>query len=226
MKPEYTEADVQCALAEIANGKSIRKASLEWGVPRTTLQDRNATTLPHVEAASHLQRLPTVIENQLTNWVLTQEALGRGVTHAQIRVFGQRLLALQGDHVPLGRHWISRFLARNPILKTKKQIFVDSVRVNNACSEVIRPWFQNLEIPAIRAIPASQRWNMDETGIMEGYGLNGLVVGHAEKRKVQGKQPGSRAWTSIIECVSATGVSTAPAVIYKGKTVQQQWFPS
>jgi hypothetical protein len=226
MKLEYTESDVQCALAEIANGKSLRKAAVEWGVPRSTLQDRNATTLPHLEAASHLQRLPTVMENQLTNWVLTQEALGRGVTHAQIRVFGQRLLALQGDHLPLGRHWISRFLARNPILKTKRQIFVDSVRVNNACSEVIRPWFQNLEIPAIKAIPASQRWNMDETGIMEGYGLNGLVVGHAEKRKVQGKQPGSRAWTSIIECISATGVSTAPAVIYKGKTVQQQWFPS
>ena len=82
---------------------------------------------------------------------------------------------------------MSRFLARNPILKTKRQIYIDSVRVNNACSEVIRLWFQKLEIPAIRAILASQRWNMDETGIMEGYGLNGLVIGHAEKRKVQGK---------------------------------------
>ena len=121
---------------------------------------------------------------------------------------------------------MTRFLARNPILKTKRQIYVDSVRVNNACSEVIRPCFQKLEIPAIRAIPASQRWNMDKTGIMEGYGLNGLVVGHAEKRKVQGKQPGSRTWTTIIECISATGASTLPTVIYKGKDVQQQWFPS
>jgi len=226
MKLEYTEFDVQCALTEIANGKSLRKAALEWGVPRSTLQDRNKTTLPHVKATNHLQRLPTVIENRLTNWVLTQEALGRGVTHAQIRVFGQRLLALQGDHLPLGKHWMSRFLARNPILKTKRQIYVDSVRVNNACSEVIRPWFQKLEIPAIRAIPASQRWNMNETGIMEGYDLNELVVGHAEKRKVQGKQPGSRTWTTIIECISATGASTLPTVIYKGKDVQQQWFPS
>ena len=61
---------------------------------------------------------------------------------------------------------------------------------------------------------------------MEGYSLNGLVVGHAEKRKVQGKQPGSRTWTTIIECISATGASTLPTVIYKGKDVQQQWFPS
>ena len=62
---------------------------------------------------------------------------------------------------------------------------------------------------------------MDETGIMEGYGLNGLILGYAEKRKVQGKQPDSRTWTTIIECNSATGVSILPAVIYKGKSVQK-----
>lgn len=222
MKPEYTEYDVMCALEEVANGKSLRKASLEWGVPRSTLQSRNTTTQSRQDGASHLQRLPTVVENRLTNWILNQEALGYGVTHAQIRVFGERLLALQGDHKPLGKHWIARFLARNPVLKTKRQIYVDSIRVNCARSEVIKPWFQKLDIPAIRAIPANQRWNMDETGVMEGYGLNGYVVGSAETRKVQGKQPGSRAWTTIIECISATGASTLPLVIYKGKSVQQQ----
>src|ERR1700712_2247245 len=117
-------------------------------------------------------------------------------------------------------------MTRNLILKTKRQIYVDSVRVNNACLEVTRPWFQKLDMPAIRAIPANQRWNKDETGVMEGYGLNGLVVCHAEKRKTQGKQPGSRAWTSIIiQCISATGAPTLPLVIYKGKSVQQPWFP-
>ena len=60
---------------------------------------------------------------------------------------------------------------------------------------------------------------MNETGVMEGYGLNGLIVGHAEKRKIQGKQPGSRAWTTIIKCISAIGAFTLPAVIYKGKDV-------
>src|SRR6195952_1952631 len=159
MKPQYTEDDVKCALNEIANGKSMRKARLEWGIPRSTLRDHNAATETHREAADHLQRLPTVVENRLANWILNQEALGHGVTHAKIRVFGERLLALQGDHLPLGKHWMTRFMTRNPIRKTKRQIYVDSVRVNNACLEVIWPWFQKLDIPAIRAIPASQRWN-------------------------------------------------------------------
>lgn len=67
---------------------------------------------------------------------------------------------------------------------------------------------------------------MDEAGIMEGLGDNGLVIGHTNRRFVQRKQPGSRNWTSFIECVSAAGDNTTPLVIYKGKSVQQQWFPA
>ncbi|OHW97226.1 transposase, partial [Colletotrichum incanum] len=52
-----------------------------------------------------------------------------------------------------------------------------------------------------------------------------LVLGRAETKSVRKKQPGSRAWVSIIECISAEGIPLHPLVIYKGKTVQQQWFP-
>ena len=66
---------------------------------------------------------------------------------------------------------------------------------------------------------------MDESGIMKGCEVNGLVVGSSERRSIQKKQPGSRAWTSFIECISATGKALLPLVIFKGKSVQQQWFP-
>ena len=62
---------------------------------------------------------------------------------------------------------------------------------------------------------------MDETGIMEGQGINGLVVGNKHRHFVQKKQPGLRQWTSIIECISATGMRLAPLVIFRGKLVQQ-----
>ena len=56
-----------CALAEIANGKFKRKALLKWGIFKSTLRNCKIITLLYHEAASHLQRLPTVIKNQLTN---------------------------------------------------------------------------------------------------------------------------------------------------------------
>ena len=85
--------------------------------------------------------------------------------------------------------------------------------------------FGLLNIPEIRDILPKNRYNADEFGIMGGQGVNGLVVGSSETRAVQQKTPGSRAWTSFIECISATGVALPPAVIFKGNSVQQQWFP-
>jgi 4-hydroxybenzoate polyprenyltransferase len=66
---------------------------------------------------------------------------------------------------------------------------------------------------------------MDESGLLEGQGSNGLVLGSREKVAVRRKQPGSRAWTSFVECISATGKALPPLVIFKGESVQQQWFP-
>jgi hypothetical protein len=43
---------------------------------------------------------------------------------------------------------------------------------------------------------------------MEGYGINEFVVGHASRRFVQKKQPGSRAWMSFLESISAVGASS------------------
>jgi 4-hydroxybenzoate polyprenyltransferase len=66
---------------------------------------------------------------------------------------------------------------------------------------------------------------MDEAGVMEGMGINGLVVGRKGRKAILKKAPGTRVWISFIECISATGKSTTPLVIFKGQTVQQQWFP-
>ncbi|KAM4060444.1 DDE superfamily endonuclease [Hirsutella rhossiliensis] len=66
---------------------------------------------------------------------------------------------------------------------------------------------------------------MDETGILEGLGCNGLVLGSSEKKEAIKKRLGSRCWTTIVECVSATGQALTPLVIFKGQDLQQQWFP-
>lgn len=85
------------------------------------------------------------------------------------------------------------FIRRNPILKTKKQFRIDSARVNSVIFNIFKAWFQKLEIPTTKAIKAENRWNIDEAGIIEGQGENGLVVGSAYKRFIQKKQPSSKA---------------------------------
>ena len=71
----------------------------------------------------------------------------------------------------------------------------------------------------ISAIKPENRYNIDESGIIKGLGANGLVVGSAQRRFIQKKQPGSRSWTSFIKCISAIGNAFLLLVIFKGKSV-------
>jgi hypothetical protein len=223
---QYTEHDLGQAVIAVTNGQSVKKAALHWGIPRSTLRHRLQGTEPREEAFAGQQRLSPVQERHLTRWILTQGDLGLPPTHAQIKQFTIRILATKGDHQPIGKHWIEAFLKRNPSIRTQKSYSRESARINGATTEVIKPWFNHFFIPEVQAIKPENRYNMDEAGIMEGLGENGLVVGSSEKRAIQKKFPGSRTWTSFLECISATGVPLPPLVIFKGKSVQQQWFPN
>jgi hypothetical protein len=56
-------------------------------------------------------------------------------------------------------------------------------------------------------------------------GLDSLIVGSSDsKKKTLLKSPQTRAWTSFIEAVTATGRALTPAIIFKGKELQAQWF--
>jgi DDE superfamily endonuclease/Tc5 transposase DNA-binding domain len=222
---KYTEYDIGQAILAVTNGQSIKSAALQWGIPRTTLHGRLHGRESRNEAFAGQQRLSPAQEKSLTQWILMQSDLGLPPTHAQIKQFTTRILAVKGDHEPLGKRWMQAFLRRNPSLRTQRAHSRESARINGATTEVIRPWFNRLHISEIHTIKPENRYNMDEAGIMEGLGENGLVVGSAEKRSIQKKTPGSRTWTSFLECISATGVSLPPLVMFKGKSVQQQWFP-
>ena len=117
------------------------------------------------------------------------------------------------------------FFERNPAVKTLPGKRIESERLKNASTETIMDFFQYFDDPAIKAIPPSDRYNMDEAGIMEGLGVNGLVVGASELRAAHMKEPNRGSWMTFIECISANGNSVDPIVIFRGKTIQQQWFP-
>lgn len=222
----YTEDDIAMALGAIVNGQSIRKAALDYGIPRATLQDRINGGLSHRLSTQNQQKIAPIQEKQLASWILIQEALGVSPTHRQIREIGEILLIQRGEDPTLGKRWIRNFIRRNPEIRTKYQTRIDSARVTGTTTDTLKEWFKKLDLPDIKHIKPENRWNMDEAGIMEGQGLNGLVVGSSQQKAIQKKQPGSKVWTSFIECVSAVGRALDPLVIFKGKSVQQQWFPT
>ena len=221
----YTEAEISQALESILNGQSIKTAAKEWGIPRSTLQRRIQGAQSRASIAASRQKLSPTQESHLVQWVQVQAALGLPPTHQQVREFAERILRLQGGPQTLGKNWFQAFMRRNPSIKVQRARPIDSQRANGASTDTIRAWFRYLSIPEIKAIQPANRYNMDETGILEGQGSNGLVLGSSRARNLLKKQPGSKAWITLIECVNATGSAVPPLVIYKGQSVQQQWFP-
>jgi len=70
---------------------------------------------------------------------------------------------------------------------------IDSRCTNGVNSKVITAWFKRLALLVVYSIKPANRYNMDEAGIIEGMGTNGLVVGRLGKKVIQWKTPGLKA---------------------------------
>jgi hypothetical protein len=81
MKTLYTEEDPVCALGSVATGVSMRKATVDYRIPRSTLQDRMKCHTSHHKGAIGLQNLVPIQEKQLREFVLVQESLGPGLAY-------------------------------------------------------------------------------------------------------------------------------------------------
>ncbi|KAE9565961.1 hypothetical protein CGMCC3_g17862 [Colletotrichum fructicola] len=223
--PNYTPDDLAGAIAAVRGGQPVLAAAREWGVPYATIYGRLKGATSKRESKVCEQRLSTKQESALTTWVLTQGSLGFAPSHRRVRMFAERVLRAAGDMRPLGRKWMEGFLRRNPAVKTLKARKINARRVKDVTIDDVKQFFAILNLPEVKKIPMSLRWNMDETGIAEGTQRDDLVLGCSGKPSIFVQSSEDRTWTSIVECISANGQSLPPLVIFKGKTVQQQWFP-
>ncbi|OHE92284.1 hypothetical protein CORC01_12399 [Colletotrichum orchidophilum] len=136
--PNYTEEHVKNAENDVLHGKSIRKASADWGIPYATLSGRlkGATTVR--KSKEDYQRLSKYQEKSLAHWAIIQGQLGFAPSHAQVREFATRILRQGGDHRPLGKKWLEGFLRRNPALKTLRARSMDSKRVKSVTIDIVK----------------------------------------------------------------------------------------
>ena len=190
--PLYTEDDIQKALEKVASGVPVATAAREHGIPRHTLRGRYKGTGTMAEAKIAQKLLSTEQEERLAAWALVQDSLGLGPTYAQLRYAAEIMLQESGREISLGRCWVRNFLARNPSVKDLKGKPVVEECVNGATPDRIKAFITGLYEPLIRQIHCTNRWNMDETGLMEGAGGNRKVIGCAKRRFAVKKTSGSR----------------------------------
>lgn len=228
---KYSEERLQEALLAIENGLPVAKASKEYGIPRGTLRHRIEGAISLKERASHQKLISDYEETCLAHWIEVQAMVGQPPTHQTVRLAAESYLKAAGDTRKPGKNWTLKFLARHPHLKTLSGKSHDIQRSKGVEPDQIKGLFNALNHPHIRTIRAANRWNFDETGLAEGAGYSGKVIAPAEakggkkRRYALVKGSGIRTWVTVIEAVNAEGNSLAPVVIFKGESIQAQWFP-
>ncbi|GKU12548.1 unnamed protein product [Fusarium langsethiae] len=206
------------------NGFSPPQAAQRHGVPRSTLVDRLNGRRAVNEQIHPRRRLSKSQEDRLAFWILRQESLGYAPSHSQIRACVMGLLRRQGERPNLGHNWVARFINRRADLKTKMGRRQEAKRFNSFTPKAVH-WYFDIREGHYGWIKPENTVNVDEGGIMIGFGLDSLVVGSADpKRKAFLKGPQTRNWTSFIEAVTADGRVLVPGIIFKGKELQKQWF--
>ncbi|KAF4335137.1 Fot2 transposase [Fusarium beomiforme] len=221
----YTEDNMADAILDITeNGLSQQHAAQKHGIPQQTISDRfhDQTALDdQVQPNRHLSRNQ---EANLVSWILRQESLGYAPSHSQIRACVVALLKQQNKKQELGRNWVAKFIKRHSDLKTKLGRRQEANRFNSFTPKAVH-WYFDIREEEYGWIKRENTVNVDEGGIMTGFGLDSLVVGSSDpKRKALLKSPQSRNWTSFIEAITADGRALTPGIIFKGKALQQQWF--
>ncbi|KAG6990217.1 Pogo transposable element with ZNF domain [Fusarium oxysporum f. sp. conglutinans] len=165
-----------------------------------------------------------ILEDRLVRWLLRQESLGYALTHSQLRSCVEALLRQQGDNKPLGKHWTTRFVKHHSKLSTKLGKRQEAARFDGFTPKAVN-WYFDIRENEYGWIKPENTVNVDEGGIMAGFGLDSLVIGSSDpKKKALLKGVQSRTWTSFIEAVTATGRALKPGIIFKGKELQKQWF--
>ncbi|KAJ3453209.1 hypothetical protein MRS44_018864 [Fusarium solani] len=221
----YTEEDVIQAVLDVTdNGLSQNQAAQKNGVPQTTLSDRLRGLPSKSEVTQPAQLLSKSEESRLVTWILRQEALGYAPSHSQVRATVAALLRQQGRERPIGVHWLARFIKRHPNIKTKVGKRQEAARFNSFTPMAVN-WYFDIRESEYGWIKPENTVNVDEGGIMAGFGLDSLVIGSSDPRRkafLKGSQ--SRTWTTFMEAVTADGRLLKPGIIFKGKELQQQWF--
>jgi hypothetical protein len=224
------ENSIRLAIHDFENGvyPYLSTAAVEYSVPRTTLITRmNGATDTHT-AHEHQQRLTSLQEESLAEWILEEEARGYPPTHVRAQEMASCVLRSNGDSRPLGKRWIRSFIQRNPRIASVVGKKIEPSRIESTTPEQLQGFFDRYDrVRRQYDIMLDDTWNMDEVGTALGICSNTRVLsGKKKARTYVKKAKDKREWVSVLECINTTGRKLRPLTVFKGKSVQMQWLPA
>jgi hypothetical protein len=233
--PSYTEEDVNNALNALVNGeyRSIRQAALAFGIPSLTLHNRRRKSKSRKESHVSQQLLTPIEESTLENWIYRAAKLGAPITLQLVKILALEIQSEQSSNNnenesnPISDRWIDRFRAQHPRIKTCFSHTIDTAQSTALDFSTIKSYFDNLgEVLRKHKYPPSAIYNVNETSFSIGSSRKSVVLLDQLNQRQEKKQPGQQEWITCLECISASGVTLPPCLIFKGQNLNSGWIPN
>ena len=191
------EARIANAIQALEDDKSLslRAASVRFGIPRTTLRNRQLeNTKPRNKAHEEQQVFTEEEESEIEQWVQQLDDIGIPPRVSHVYEMARRITKHQNTNATkiIGEHWITRFLDRHPDIACKFACRINHEREAATQPAAIKSFFDRLsEVKSRYRIQPNDTWNTDEKGFMIGVAKCGQVLCRAQRRNPRIRHPGN-----------------------------------
>ena len=211
----WDDNSMQKALQAVKlDGASVRKAAMEYGVPKSTLGDRVSGRVTHGVLSGPPKYLSEEEEDEMVRFILGCASVGYAKTRKEIL----GLVQTQVDK-PITHGWWDSFCKRHPNLTFRTPAPLSIARATAVDEDALGRYFdlmeRTLEDNGLLEKPC-QVFNMDETGMPLSPQSPKCVFTRGEKNPVN-IDAGDKAQITVVPCVSAAGYCIPPMVIWDRK---------
>ena len=217
----WTDSQMEQALhAVVSGGSSVRRAALDYNVPKSSLGDRvSGRTVPGSKSGP-LPYLNTMEEAEVVQFLSRCASIGYGKSRKEVLSLVQSVLDSKGVQKTVTNGWWESFCRRHPNLSLRSAAPLSLVRAQASNPEMINRYFDllehTLEENELTDQPG-QIFNMDESGMPLDPKVPKVVADRGSSVTMVGS--GNKAQVTIVGCCSAAGLCMPPIVIWDRKTL-------
>lgn len=212
------------------NGKSVRAAANEFGVPRMTLvrfiKKSSSQEHPTMGYAAPRKVFNEEQEQGLKDYLLKTSDIYYGLTPKNVRTLAYDCAIKFGITFPIswnsnkmaGKDWLTGFLKRSTELSIRKPEATSLGRATSFNKTNVDNFFDKLATVMDKSeFTASQIWNIDETGVSTVCKPSKIVAAKGKRNigSVTSAERGTN--VTLIVAVSASGITIPPMFIFPRK---------
>ena len=226
-RKQWSKESMAAALQNVREGMNVREAARLYNLPFETLRRRVVEKVPLECRSGPPTVLTPLEEDELASYCVRMADMGFGLSRSDVMAIAFQIAQASGRKHPFtdgaaGRAWFDGFRSRHCKLTLRSTQSLSHARASNATREVITDYFGKLAAVCAKLnllAKPMQIWNMDETGVTVVH-KPGKVVTEVGRRNVWAVTSGEKGKThTILSCVSASGSTLPPFMIYPRKRV-------